>query len=755
MDQSAFRAMLAAATVTRPVAGATSSLSSSSTTTTKGTSSTTKSSSSTTSTNKTKSYGGKRDQQHHWKEKDSHDQEDKYKNMRTNKSKDYDEYGNGTITDNKNIAGSSNSLTTAAAGSSTSSTNYRDRAYERRLNKAPTDDLEKISESLNYEQSKYLGGDISRTHLVKGLDFALLEKNRQELEKTMNNNNHNSNPTSTGNVLNKVTLASSASGIIMNRKENTSTLVSPSLAKHGKFLQIVHKVGNTLLPSSSSSSAPFFSSSQSPIPQQEQIQKIVAVLKNDYASPLLLHDNYNRFAPGRVSFEYNIDIHNYDQIISSNETNNNLPKIVLHGTLEVPKVPCTYTDDISNDLLMKIDRHFQPQGSGKSIQTTKSSKLGSSKHLSPSSHNQSMEMDFQKTDVRTDSVSNRSAKSLPVSTAVTTAADDDNDDDIFAGLDRYIPPTERNPSKIDTSSRSGTVNEVNNRASEDVKMEVVSQAVSPGTRTTAVENETLLPSEQIIEPTSRIRRSRWDDRTETNDNTGLSYGTEVLQERKELSNLMTTTVPSVVSAVSSTVISSHTPKPNQQPSVSSSVPSNVPPHGSNSLLTSYLQLDQDDILEMGSEGIDEWESMEHTETMAERKRREKEKEEYEYLHGKSSATVPVTTTTTTRNLPYSSANFIPPGTNIADLIAEKYKNSNDNKNIITNGGSNRAVSSSTMLLGGDREELSYVNKNTKPTGLSSIAMSSLGKWNRGGYGEEDDDDDNDEEDTRRKRKKHK
>ena len=32
------------------------------------------------------------------------------------------------------------------------------------------------------EQSKYLGGDVEHTHLVKGLDFALLKKVRAEQE---------------------------------------------------------------------------------------------------------------------------------------------------------------------------------------------------------------------------------------------------------------------------------------------------------------------------------------------------------------------------------------------------------------------------------------------------------------------------------------------------------------------------------------------------------------------------------------------
>lgn len=30
--------------------------------------------------------------------------------------------------------------------------------------------------NVSYEDSKYLGGDVAHTHLVKGLDFALLHK---------------------------------------------------------------------------------------------------------------------------------------------------------------------------------------------------------------------------------------------------------------------------------------------------------------------------------------------------------------------------------------------------------------------------------------------------------------------------------------------------------------------------------------------------------------------------------------------------
>lgn len=42
------------------------------------------------------------------------------------------------------------------------------------------DAIEKLKE-ISVEESKYLGGDIEHTHLVKGLDYALLEKARSEI----------------------------------------------------------------------------------------------------------------------------------------------------------------------------------------------------------------------------------------------------------------------------------------------------------------------------------------------------------------------------------------------------------------------------------------------------------------------------------------------------------------------------------------------------------------------------------------------
>lgn len=63
-----------------------------------------------------------------------------------------------------------------------SSSAYRDRALERRKDIHAAEDaaMEGIVAKLRPEQTKFLGGDVEHTHLVKGLDYALLRKLRDD-----------------------------------------------------------------------------------------------------------------------------------------------------------------------------------------------------------------------------------------------------------------------------------------------------------------------------------------------------------------------------------------------------------------------------------------------------------------------------------------------------------------------------------------------------------------------------------------------
>ena len=62
---------------------------------------------------------------------------------------------------------------------------YRDRARERRteVGQEGEAEAERLTASVDDESSKFLGGDVEHTHLVKGLDVALLQRTREEEEK--------------------------------------------------------------------------------------------------------------------------------------------------------------------------------------------------------------------------------------------------------------------------------------------------------------------------------------------------------------------------------------------------------------------------------------------------------------------------------------------------------------------------------------------------------------------------------------------
>jgi IK cytokine len=59
---------------------------------------------------------------------------------------------------------------------------YRDRANERRKDVVTSEEanLATMVSNLDAEQTKFLGGDVEHTHLVKGLDYALLRKIREQ-----------------------------------------------------------------------------------------------------------------------------------------------------------------------------------------------------------------------------------------------------------------------------------------------------------------------------------------------------------------------------------------------------------------------------------------------------------------------------------------------------------------------------------------------------------------------------------------------
>ena len=83
--------------------------------------------------------------------------------------------------DNKEKSKATTTTTDGAEGSK-----YRDRALERRNNMQGDADqeLEELVSNMPSEQTKYFGGDEKSTHLVKGLDYLLLQRMREQAGKS-------------------------------------------------------------------------------------------------------------------------------------------------------------------------------------------------------------------------------------------------------------------------------------------------------------------------------------------------------------------------------------------------------------------------------------------------------------------------------------------------------------------------------------------------------------------------------------------
>lgn len=125
---------------------------------------------------------------------------------------------------------------TSKSKQDTSIAGYRDRAKERRDDANPDYDpkLENLT-NINVENSKFLGGDLEHTYLVKGLDYAFLHKIKSMPNDTTETSTHDEKQT---NQVGSVPKSSLAQGIHSFLIHKSSTSVSSALSKNMTALRI-------------------------------------------------------------------------------------------------------------------------------------------------------------------------------------------------------------------------------------------------------------------------------------------------------------------------------------------------------------------------------------------------------------------------------------------------------------------------------------------------------------------------------------
>jgi len=296
--------------------------------------------------------------------------------------------------------------------------NYRDRAKERREDKSKQDaaDAElKKYEGMSVEKTKFLGGDVEHTHLVKGLDYALLQRYKEELEREETE---------------KIEMAYEEmyhQNLKKKKKKNKAKMEEEEERAKNKL-----KFGTVWGRS----------------------------IYNALESRGMLRERSNRqentnFIPGRMTFEFDIDP----------QFGSELPTTIIHSRENAQEIEESVTGFVQTKIANRISRimAFLREGS----KTLKSSKKGSigrtlSNRIAAGKEKLlgiSKKKKKSMTKNSSSSSSSSGEKGVPgmkmASHAATGAADDDGDMDIFdEDDDSYIPTVNNAPKSATYFSRS-------------------------------------------------------------------------------------------------------------------------------------------------------------------------------------------------------------------------------------------------------------------------------------------------------------
>ena len=320
-----------------------------------------------------------------------------------------------------------------AADEHVPSASYRDRAAERRTTRDGEDD-ETMVKNIDYTRSKFLGGDLAHTHLVKGLDFALLQKIRSEME------------------------------------EGESAAVDAELESVmvGKVSAKAKTAGAAAAAVASSSSAPEAVSFTTAFGAQVfraamAAEKILRESTPDAAKrrsmPSLdaefvahaAHGNVggSRFAPGRTTFE--VTLPSSGSAASSAADSDAVPTLIVRSKEDVPPCPPALADFLDPELLDQL----------------RNALIHNDKRRKPSAAPAPSSSSAAAIVASTGAISGPSAsRFVPAATAAKTTAvtksspvrgSDNDDDDIFSGAGRYDTVAASAPSSTKTGGDSSAL----------------------------------------------------------------------------------------------------------------------------------------------------------------------------------------------------------------------------------------------------------------------------------------------------------
>lgn len=259
---------------------------------------------------------------------------------------------------------------------------YRDRAQERREEKDPQELPQAIAE-LDIEKSKYLGGSEETTHMVKGLDYALLARFRQKEEKNLEEEMEaiaEAKAPVASTAASAFASSSSALAALPSSVSSASSSASlstvPTNTAFGRALRDSFRsylaASPALLPlstsfssssslsiSSSSSSEFSSSSSSSTFPSVSLISgEDLTSLFSSSAAPSVVSLSsllssvvpIESFLPARMTFEFDLDLHT---------SSNSIPTAVLRSKADCPVEEDRLAALVSEDVFGQVSSIFQ------------------------------------------------------------------------------------------------------------------------------------------------------------------------------------------------------------------------------------------------------------------------------------------------------------------------------------------------------------------------------------------------------------
>jgi hypothetical protein len=482
---------------------------------------------------------------------------------------------------------------------------FRDRAEERRkgLHAEEDEAEEALYKSLGVEESKFLGGDLAHTHLVKGLDFALLAKMRREGgggggeggESSMNSTKTMSSSGPQITATSSAPPPSSFSGIATNVQVESKT--SSSSSHFGKSIQASSHFGKSILDAVASSL---------------QVQNQRQHLSSSSSSSSISQYNHSRFLPGRTTFSYSCAANGAADcalLFANAEEADSLPTISMRETvfLETRTLVIDHPNADIEDRVLDVLLKHKVILSGKRRRRVKQESAAPVVVV-----NDNLARQSEKSTTFKGTIDKKLSK---VEAKIKADKEEDEEEDIFSGVGTYSAVV---ASASKTAEVPQTLSDVPSVKPAQTTLPITKASPPPLSSSLSLQSSTTAIAKISESSSKQSRFSATAAASTITASTSHASATELVKNTAVAQKAVLTTASSSSSSsreVFSPLVTAQTPKWDYDPLLRATLD-----HGLG-----------------GLEGFDEWDAIElngkATESLVDQRRKADEKKRHELIHG--------------------------------------------------------------------------------------------------------------------------